>query len=294
MTQAGIVLREMHLRMRGVGPGIGLAGLGFTLLCFAGQAGLQGQIVSQNPQTPKQLIQEMVAHEDDNAAHRDRYEFLSQERSDRTGGHLWIERVVETRDGRVRMLISDNGVPLNPERTQQERARLDAIAADPTAFLKREASQNSDEQHARQMLDLLPRAFLFDNVRLANGTWRMDFHPDPDYSPNGMEERVLHGMSGMVAIDDRSRRIMHIEAKLPADVSIGFGILATIKAGSHFASDRADIDGHWRTTHVLTDIRGRAVLFKTVAKDSEVSRSEFKYLDPGITVAQAVELLEKP
>jgi hypothetical protein len=36
------------------------------------------------------------------------------------------------------------------------------------------------------------------------------------------------------------------------------------------------------------------VLFKTVAKDSEVSRSEFKYLDPGITVAQAVELLEKP
>jgi hypothetical protein len=80
---------------------------------------------------------------------------------------------------------------------------------------------------------------------------------------------------------------------LSKDVSIGFGLLATIRAGSNFMSDRKDMGGHWRTVHVVTDIRGKAALFKTVAKNSEVRRSEFVYLDSGITVEQAVALLLK-
>jgi hypothetical protein len=44
--------------------------------------------------------------------------------------------------------------------------------------------------------------------------------------------------------------------------------------------------------HVLTDIRGKAALFKSVSRSSEVTRSEFVYLDPGTTLAQAVTLLE--
>jgi len=45
--------------------------------------------------------------------------------------------------------------------------------------------------------------------------------------------------------------------------------------------------------HVVTDVRGKAALFKSVGKNSEVSRSEFVYLDPNITLAQAVELVLK-
>ena len=86
---------------------------------------------------------------------------------------------------------------------------------------------------------------------------------------------------------------MHVEGRLPQDVSIGFG-LVTVKAGSHFSSDRADEDGHWRTLHVLTAINGKAMLFKAVGKDTEVTRSEFHYLQPGMTVAQAVALAECP
>jgi hypothetical protein len=46
--------------------------------------------------------------------------------------------------------------------------------------------------------------------------------------------------------------------------------------------------------HVVTNIQGKAVLFKSVGKDSEVTRSEFHYLQPGMTVAQAVSLAEAP
>lgn len=253
----------------------------------------QGSTVEQGPVSPLQLVRAMVANEDDEEAHRDQYEFLSQERSERTGGHLWTERVVETKQGRVRLLLAEDGKPLTAERAQQERAKLDAIVADPRAFLRQEQTQKNDEASARKMLDMLPKAFIFDNVRLADGVWKMDFHPNPDYTPSGLQERVLYGMSGWVAIDAKALRMLHIEAQLPADVSIGFGLLATIRAGSRFASDRKDIDSHWRTVHVLTDIRGKAALFKTVARNSEVSRSEFVYLDPSITVEQAVALLEK-
>jgi hypothetical protein len=263
-----------------------------TLMCLAVFA--WPSRAENGSQTPQELVKAMVAHEDDESAHRDRYEFLSNERSDRTGGHLWTERVVETAQGRVRLLIAVDGKALDAGAAQQEHDRLSALVADPAAFLRKEQAQKDDEAHARQMLDMLPRAFIFDNVRLADGVWRMDFHPNPDYSPSGLQERVLHGMSGWVAIDQQQQRLLHVEGKLPQDVSIGFGILATIKAGSYFGSDRHDEDGHWRTVHVVTDIRGKAALFKSVAKNSEITRSEFRYLDSGTSIAQAVALLEHP
>ena len=260
---------------------------------FPGVGFGQQTMVSANPPTALQVVNAMIAHEDDNSAHKDTYEFLSKERSARTGGQVWTERVVETAFGRVRYLLAVDGQPLNAEQEGAERGRLAAIVADPEAFLAKERAQKDDEASARKMLDLLPKAFVFDNVRLKDGVWTMDIHPNPDYSPHGMEERVMAAMSGTVVIDAAQERLMHVEGRLPQDVSIGFG-LVTVQAGSHFSSDRADEDGHWRTLHVLTAINGKAVLFKSVGKDTEVTRSEFHYLQPGMTVAQAVALAECP
>jgi len=244
-------------------------------------------------QTPQELVRAMIVEEKDSANKHERYEYLTNERSERTGGHLWTERVVETSGGKVRLLVAEDGVPLSASRAQQERARLAGIVAHPEAFAISEALRMNDEAHLRLMLDDLPRAFLLENVVLANGVWHVDFRPNPDYSPSGIEERVLHGMSGWLAIDARDLRLVHIEARLPADVSIGFGLLATIKAGSHFSSDRQLVEGHWRTVRVMVDIRGKAALFKSVGRSSDTARSEFHYLDPNITVAQAVALVEK-
>ena len=253
----------------------------------------QQTTVSANPPTALEVVNGMIAHEDDTTAHKDTYEFLSKERSARTGGQVWTERVVETSFGRVRYLLAVDGKPLNAEQEGAERGRLAGIVADPEAFLAKERAQKDDEASARKMLDFLPKAFVFDNVRRKDGVWTMDIHPNPDYSPHGMEERVMAAMSGTVVIDAAQERLMHVEGRLPQDVSIGFG-LVTVKAGSHFSSDRADEDGHWRTLHVLTAINGKAVLFKSVGKDTEVTRSEFHYLQPGMTVAQAVALAECP
>jgi len=244
-------------------------------------------------QSPKQLLDAMIEQERDSAARHERYEYLSKERSERTGEHVWTERVVETGRGKVRLLLAVDGVPLSPEKAQQERERLAGIVANPEEFERAEADRMNDEAKSRHMLDDLDQGFVLDNVTLENGVWRIDFRPNPEFSPSGIQERVLHGMTGWLTIDAKDLRLVHIEGRLPEDVSIGFGLLATIHAGSHFASDREFIDGHWRTVHVVTEFRGKAILFKSVGKDSDLTRSDFRYLDPDITLAQAVELVEK-
>ena len=168
-----------------------------VVLLFPGVGFGQQTMVSANPPpTPMQVVKAMIAHEDDNSAHKDTYEFLSKERSDGTGEQVWTERVVETSFGRVRFLLAVDGKPLNAEQEGAERGRLAGIVADPEAFLAEERSQKNDEAQARKMLDLLPQAFVFDNVRLKDGVWKMDFHPNPEYSAHGIEERVLAAMRG--------------------------------------------------------------------------------------------------
>jgi hypothetical protein len=61
----------------------------------------------------KELVAAMLTHEDYEAAHRGHYMYLCKEWSDRTAGHLWTEKVVETTAGKVRMLVAEDGQPLS-------------------------------------------------------------------------------------------------------------------------------------------------------------------------------------
>lgn len=118
--------------------------------------------------------------------------------------------------------------------------------------------------------------------------------PDPQYAPRSMEERVLHGMSGMVLIDAKSLRIHHMEGHLAQDVSIGFGLLATIHAGSSFAITRAPHEAlDWKTAQLDTDINGRAIFFKTIAREEHSEHNGFTRVPNDINPAQAVAIAEQ-
>ena len=236
----------------------------------------------------------MMANEDAGAQHKDHYAYISKERSDRTGGHLWTEKVVETNAGKIRFLLEEDGQPLNAEREAAERGRLAAIVADPTAFLKHEQALKNDEGHAKQMLTLLPNAFLFSEPKEEDGNLRIDYRPNPDYQPQSIEERVLHGMSGTMLVDARAMRLHEINGKLGADVSIGFGLLATIRAGSSFATTRASFgQPDWKTTELDTDINGKAIFFKAIAKKQHSEHTNFVRVPNDLSVAQAVAVAEQ-
>ncbi len=251
-------------------------------------------VVPARAQDSKQMIETLIAHEDGASAHRGHYVYDQEERSERTGGHLWTERIAETAWGKVRFLVKEDGRPLPAARAAAERARLAGDASDPEGFKKREAARGEDEQHARAMLQLLPRAFLFDPPKLEGEGIRILYHPNPKFVPGSLEERVLHGMDGSVLIDAKADRTRQIEGRLPQDISIGFGFLATIKAGSNFNTTREHVDGEdWKTETIHTDFLGKALFLKSVVRKQDAKRWDYHRIPDGTTVADAVKLVEE-
>jgi hypothetical protein len=266
------------------------AGLCFLLVAIFGM-GLSARLLAQS--SPREMVAKMVANEDLAEQHRGHYLYLSKERSERTGGHLWTERVAETNAGKVRMLIAEDGQPLVGARLEAERARMAEIAAHPEAFERREQALRNDEKHAKQMLELLPKAFLFDAPVVEGGYTRIRFRPDPAYAAKSLEERVLRAMTGTVVIDP-AMRLRAVEGRLPEDVAIGFGLVATIKAGSSFATTREHVGGNeWKTATLDTDIDGRAIFFKAIGKKEHAERSGYTLLPHDLSVPQAVAMVER-
>jgi hypothetical protein len=261
-----------------------------VVLAVLGTAGMR----AESSNDARQIVKTMLAHENDPAEHRNKYMYLSEERSERTGGHLWKERVVETEMGKVRLLLAEDGKPLSAERMAAEKARLVEIVAHPEAFQKREQAMKSDEQHAEQMLSLLHKAFLFDEPHAEGGDVRIAYRPDPAYQPKTMEEKVLHAMSGAVLVDEKTLQLHRIEGKVPTDVNLGHGLLGTIHAGSSFDTmHEMEPGGEWKDALVNTAIEGKAMLFKEIGRNEHVVHSEYKRLPDSVSVADAVALLEQ-
>ena len=110
------------------------------------------------------------------------------------------------------------------------------------------------------MLALLPKAYLFDSPVEEGDYVRIHFRPNPDYQAHDMEERVLHGMTGSVLIDRQKMRLRELDGRMDNDVSLGFGPLAVIKAGSNFfhsagAGGTASTGRRRRCTRTLSDVR---------------------------------------
>ena len=272
--------------------GVGRGAVVLLGLLTVGAVRAQSADVPRSSDAARRIVDTMLTHEGDPTEHRLKYMYLSEERSERTGGHVWTERVVETPMGKVRLLLAEDGKPLSAERQAAERAKLADIAAHPDAFQKREQAMKNDEQHAEQMLALLHKAFLFDEPRPEGGDLRIGFRPDPAYQPKTMEEKVLHSMSGVVLVDERTKQLHRIEGKIPADVNLGYGLLGTIHAGSSFSTEHEmEQGGEWKDALVNTAIDGKAMLFKEIGRNEHVVHSEFKRMSDSINVADAVALL---
>ncbi|WP_263411034.1 hypothetical protein [Terriglobus tenax] len=238
---------------------------------------------------PRETLIQVVANERAALQHKPPYLYTSFERSDRTGGKLWKERVAEVAEGRVRYLLEEDGKPLDAARQQAELAKLKKIATDPAAFIRAEQARKNDEKHAQQMLELLPHAFLFELAGTDGRYTRILYKPNPDYAPQNYEERVLHGMSGSMLVDTQEIRLHSLEGKLNDDVSFGYGLLATIHSGSNFSTQRDEVgQGVWKTVKVETHIDGRAIFFKTIGRQQVSNHEAFKPLPAETTLAQAV------
>ncbi len=250
--------------------------------------------LSARAQAPS-LVSKMADNEVAERQQGVHYSFTSEERSARTGGHLWKEGVVETDDGPLRRLLAVDGQALSAQAANLETNRIHQLAGDPDAFRREYAAHKDDELHATTLLVLLSKAFILTPDGEEAGCTRFKFRPDPNFQPGTYEERVGHAMVGTVSLQQPVNRLCYMQATIASPVEFGFGLFGKIAQGGGFRLKRQQIDGKdWKSSEIHVDISGRILLLKSLAQKQDTVRTNIRVIAPHVTLRQAESMLAQP
>ena len=113
--------------------------------------------------TLRNMVQSVVVAERQASLRKPPFLYTSIEKSERTNGRVWTERVADIPQGKLRYLVAIDGHPLSGDRRAEEIARSqEPTLANPASFIRREQARQHDEKQAQKMLELLPQAFSFE------------------------------------------------------------------------------------------------------------------------------------
>ncbi|SPF32801.1 conserved hypothetical protein [Candidatus Sulfotelmatobacter kueseliae] len=210
---------------------------------------------------------------------------------------------VETNDAMAGMLLAINDEPLTPQQRQGEINHLAWLMGNPEQLRKKQAQEKRDAEQTLRIVKALPDAFHYVYADTAgttpalsgagSGFVRVNFTPNPAYSPPSRVEQVLEGMQGYLLIDLERRRIAQIDGTLFKDITFAWGILGRLDKGGHFLVKQGDLgDGTWDITEMQLDITGKILLFKTLTMVSDEVFSDFRRVPDNLPFARGVELLK--
>jgi hypothetical protein len=241
---------------------------------------------------PAQLVREVVYNElHDHAKHAYWRYYISR----RTAQGSQTRQQVETPEGPVDRLTQENGHPLSDQQLRDEQARLDQLLHSPSEQARRRQEYAEDENRIGRILALLPDAFLYEYAGEENGCHHLRFRPNPNYPAHSIEARIFHAMSGELWIDARSKRLARLDGTLGENVDFGYGILGRLYKGGWFRLVRAQVSPtDWKTVQLEIHMNGRAMLFKTIAKETSEVRGGFTPAPAGLNLGQAIFFLEVP
>jgi hypothetical protein len=237
-------------------------------------------------------VNQMVQAE--TAAWRIRQHFLykSQERSNRTNGRLWEELVVETPDGSLTRLISEDGKPLSSSQQREEDKRIAYLSSHPNDFRRAMQRRQQDEARMPELLKKLPNIFLFRIISSEGAYTRIAFQPNPSFHEKSYQDRVVHAMSGTLLIHTADMRLCKLDAQLEHTVEFGYGILGELSDNTHLFFEREEVSpAQWTTTKIRVHLDGSILLLKSISRDMDASRYGFKAVAHGLTVAEAAAII---
>jgi len=257
-----------------------------TILCvfLAAQVG--------PPASAAQIVNQMLQAE--TAAWKSRQHFLyrNQERSNRTSGRLWDELVVETTDGSMQRLISEDGKPLSENQRNAEDRRIMYLANHPDEFRRNVQRRKEDEARMPELLREIPNAFMFRSVDSVGEYTRIAFQPNPSFHEESYQDRVIHAMAGMLIIHTADMRLSELDAHLERKVEFGFGILGVLRDKTNLSLVREEVSaGQWTTTKLRFHLDGSILLLKTISRDLNSSRYGFKPVAHDLNGVEAASIV---
>ena len=238
-----------------------------------------------------EVVDRMVQAETAAMKNRQRFQYTREVRSTRTKGHLWNELVVETPEGRMHRLLSEDGKPLSAEQAKAEDDRIANLVNHPDDFRREGQGRRDDEGRLARLLQDLPKAFLFASDGNQGGCTRITFRPNPSFEEQSYEDRVVHAMSGELFIHTADMRLCGIDAHLDHKVEFGFGLLGEVSDDSSFSITREEVlPGQWKTARLRVHVNGSMLLLKSFSRDEDSSHYGFKKVDNNLSVAQAAAI----
>lgn len=205
--------------------------------------------------------------------------------SDRKRGNPVKQWVAETDDGNLRRVVQIDGRVLTPD---EQRRRVEAFLADSSAQNKRRKGEQHDDRQATEMLQMLPRAFIWIKEGEKGSNTVLYFKPDPGFHAPDLEARVFAAMEGVMVVDTEQHRIASLKGKLIDNVKILGGLLGELDAGGTFDVERRQTgDDVWQITETHVHIQGRALIFHTISEQEDDVKTDFKPLPENVTMQQA-------
>jgi len=218
-----------------------------------------------------------------------------------------VEEAVETADGPVARMELSDGHPLAAQASAEEDRRLENLLHSTGEQARRRKEYAEDERRIGRILALLPEAFLYEPMADQERSAEMPecvcahyrFHPNPEYPARSIESRIFHAMAGEIWISLDHKRLVRLDGKLQENVDFGYGILGRLYKDGWFRLERTHVGGDrsggdWKTERLEVHMTGRAMLFKTIARETSEMRGGFAPVPAGLSLQQAVVLVREP
>ena len=258
---------------------VGALGLGFVASAYGAQVPDAKQIVQQ-------AVNSQLAADRDDRSH---WHYTRTE----SGDDRLV--VVETEHGAISRHIADNGKPPTAATLAADDANIDKFIRDPSMQQKQRQNGAHDDKSAIELLNLMPEAFVWNVESETPETITLSYKPNPNFDPPDMEARVMGAMSGTLVVTSPAHRIRTFKGRLQNDVTIGFGFLARLKAGSTFDIERREVaPGYWQISETHVHISGHALFFKTIGTQEDEVKTDFTLVPLGTTLDQAAAMLRRP
>jgi hypothetical protein len=207
-------------------------------------------------------------------------------------GKKLIEEIIETREGSLSRLLSINDRPLTAKQQEEEDQRVQELMTSRSAQHKLKRALEAETLQGRRLFKMLPDAFVFKYAGGDGNLVKLSFRPNPNFHPPSLEARVFHDMEGEMWVNCKQERLAEFNGHLTQDVRFGFGLLGQLDKGGHFEVRQVEVvPGHWDMTTMSLEMRGKALLFKSIAVQKRENRWDFHQVSDDLTLTQAADIL---
>ena len=189
----------------------------------------------------------------------------------------------------VEKLISENGVPLSPERAAKEERRVQEEFEkaerekdkDEKKVAQRRAEREKKESEGTEISPFLKACeFVSPRRELLSGreTIVFDFRPRPGFKPKTREESLVAKLIGVVWIDPLDKQVIRLEARLAEGFKMAGGLLVSLKPGAALVIEQTRMEqGVWLPRFAHINLSVKVLLFGGGDFNKTIEWSDYKH-----------------